>query len=161
MSGTNLKKDELVLKVRAGLKEYSKWSIILHQSIADSLNLNITDNKCLDFIYEMGSVTAGQLAEFAGLTTGAITALVDRLEKNGFVKRDKDVSDRRKVVIKPIKSRNTGNVPVLFDSMNKDYEEFLSKYTEQELTFILDFILKSNSVTHEKAKQIQRDNENK
>src|SRR5215475_6910292 len=79
----------------------STQTVFLHQAIAQSVGLNATDTKCIDLILRSpgGRVTAGWLSEATGLTTGAITHIVDRLEKRRFIKRVRDAGDRRKVFI--------------------------------------------------------------
>src|SRR5882757_4375726 len=73
---------------------------LMHQHlIAQRIGLNVTDAECIDFLQEMGPSTAGALAKATGLTTGAITNVIDRLEKAGFVKRGPDPKDRRKVIV--------------------------------------------------------------
>ncbi|MEI0739782.1 MarR family transcriptional regulator [Paenibacillus sp. JTLBN-2024] len=72
------------------LRQNSARAVMLHQLISEKLGLNATDHKCLDFLNRTGPVTAGQLAELTGLTTGAVTNVIDRLEQAGYVVRDKD-----------------------------------------------------------------------
>src|SRR6266852_1771624 len=82
-------------------REMSAATIMFHQAIADRLGMNITDHKCADILSRTGPITAGELAQRTGLTTGAITGVIDRLEKAGFVCRAKDPSDRRRVILSP------------------------------------------------------------
>src|SRR5271154_1800305 len=77
-------------------------TIMFHQSVADRLGLNVTDHKCLDFLLLHGASTAGELAQRSALTTGAITAVLDRLEKAGYVLREADPTDRRRVIVHPV-----------------------------------------------------------
>jgi len=74
---------ELMLAV----KNFTRSTLILQHVIADDMGLNVTDAECIDFLQEMGPSTAGDLAKATRLTTGAITNVIDRLEKAGFVKR--------------------------------------------------------------------------
>ena len=69
------------------------------QAIADHVGMNRTDMRCLDLIDQSSGMTAGELARAAGLTSGAVTAVVDRLEKAGMAKRVADPADRRRVRI--------------------------------------------------------------
>lgn len=152
------KKTELKKILLEELKENSKCAIMLHQTIADTLNLNITDHKCLDFINRSEGVTAGQIAEFAGLTGGAVTALIDRLEKGGYIIRDKDPNDRRKVIIRSTAGSDDMNAASLhlketFSSLDKAVDELLSTYDENELSIILSFI---NSLNIESSKIIKK-----
>jgi DNA-binding MarR family transcriptional regulator len=69
------------------------------QAVADHLGMNRTDMRCVDLIDQAGGMTAGELARAAGLTTGAVTAVIDRLERAGMARRVPDASDRRRVRI--------------------------------------------------------------
>ncbi len=75
-------------------RDLSTETILLHQAIADRLGLNPTDHKCLSLLLDAGEpITAGELAVRTGLTTGAITGIVDRLERARFVRRERDPND--------------------------------------------------------------------
>src|SRR5438309_4257603 len=81
------------------LRRSSAQGVIFGQTVANVAGISSSDLECLDFLNLEGRVTAGRLAEMTGLTTGAITGVVDRLEKAGLVRRERDESDRRKVYI--------------------------------------------------------------
>ena len=81
------------------IRAYQTSTDNFDQAIADHLGMNRTDMRCIDLIDQAGGMTAGELARAAGLTTGAVTAVVDRLEKAGMAKRAADLSDRRRVRI--------------------------------------------------------------
>ncbi len=83
----------------AGIRELTRSTLMHQYMIARRMGLNVTDAECLDYLMEHGACTAGELAELTRLTTGAITAAIDRLENKGFVKRQRDGLDRRKVVV--------------------------------------------------------------
>src|SRR6516225_8407122 len=95
------KRRELLDKLWELGRSMSTQTVFLHQAIAESVGLNATDTKCIDLILRgpKGAVTAGWLSEATGLTTGAITHILDRLEKRRFIKRVRDPRDRRKVHI--------------------------------------------------------------
>src|SRR5436309_12984008 len=84
------------------MRRASGLGAIFSQAVADSAGVSSSDLECLDFLNLEGRVTAGRLAEVTGLTTGAITGVVDRLEKGGLVRRERDADDRRKVVIRTV-----------------------------------------------------------
>ncbi|MFO0661835.1 MAG: MarR family transcriptional regulator [Polyangiaceae bacterium] len=88
-------------------RELSTRTILFHQSVAENLGLNVTDHKCLDFVLRAGEeeITAGRLSELTGLTTGAVTGVLDRLERAGFIQREKDPRDRRQIVIRALPER--------------------------------------------------------
>ena len=76
-----MRKEEIIEAINDKFREMSTETIMFHQAVADILGLHITDHKCLDFIYRFGAMPAGRLADLTGLTTGAVTGIIDRLEK--------------------------------------------------------------------------------
>jgi DNA-binding MarR family transcriptional regulator len=97
-----------------------------------------SDPECLDLLILEGRVTAGRLAEVTGLTTGAITGVVDRLEKAGFVHRERDESDRRKVFIVTV-PENVARVGRYYVPMQEAMHRLWSTYSEAELQLLLRF----------------------
>lgn len=95
--------------------------------------------ECLDFLNLEGRVTAGRLAEVTGLTTGAITGVVDRLEKAGFVRRERDANDRRKVFIAII-PENIAKVGRFYEPMQRAVLKDWESYTDAELRLLLRFM---------------------
>jgi hypothetical protein len=92
-----------------------------------------------------GPITAGRLAELTGLTTGAITGVLDRLERAGFVARDQDPSDRRRVVVRCTPER-APDVGPLFMPLRDGMIAFCERYTDAELRLILEFMQSSEAV---------------
>lgn len=128
------------------LRQNSARAVMFHQLISEKLGLNATDHKCLDYLNRSGPVTAGQLAQLTGLTTGAVTSVIDRLEQAGYVVRDKDPNDRRRVVVKPVPA-GADNISPLFQSIMDSTLELLSRYDEQQTLLLLDFIKRCNEMT--------------
>src|SRR5205809_8022909 len=89
----------LLQELEHALRRSSAQGVIFGQTVANVAGISPSDLECLDFLNLEGPVTAGRLAEVTGLTTGAITGVVDRLEKAGLVRRERDADDRRKVDI--------------------------------------------------------------
>ena len=102
-----------------------------------------------------GPITAGELARRTGLTTGAITGVVDRLERAGFARRARDPDDRRKVIIEPDPKRIDRSIVPLFDSMGRAAARLYERYTAQELSLILDFATRSRAVAEEETRKLQ------
>ncbi|EHB68541.1 MULTISPECIES: MarR family winged helix-turn-helix transcriptional regulator [Paenibacillus] len=144
---------ELLLELR----QNSARAVMLHDLISEKMGLNATDHKCLDFINQAGPVTAGQLAQLTGLTTGAVTSVIDRLEQAGYVIRDKDPNDRRRVVVKLVPERSEQVAPV-FKSLMQSTLQIMGQYTDQELQFILKFIKQCNEMTLDEMKKLKEEN---
>ena len=109
------------------------------QAIADHLGMNRTDMRCVDLIDQAGGMTAGELAKAAGLTSGAVTAVIDRLEKAGMAKRVADPADRRRVRIEvtPRLWKLTG--PLLMPFIEES-QAILVDYTTEELERFAEFL---------------------
>lgn len=153
---TNLPERAELLRANLQLgRELSARTMMFHAAIAEQVGLSATEHKALDLLSRAGALTAGQLAELTGLTTGAITGLIDRLEKVGFVKREKDPSDRRKVVIYPLMEKIEQEIVPLFASMSQQMETLLSRYSDQELALIHDFVTRSVAVLQEETILLQ------
>ena len=129
---------------RAG-RQLSAATIMFHQAVADRLGLNLTDHKCIDLLASKGLMTAGELADATGLTTGAITGVIDRLEGAGFVRREDDPNDRRRVILRVIPKRYRG-IARLFESLAGAMIELGARYSERDLATIVDFMTRSHQV---------------
>ena len=125
-------------------------TIMFHQSVADRLGLNVTDHKCLDFLLLDGPLTAGDLAQRTSLTTGAITSVLDRLEKAGFVRRQADPNDRRRVIVHPVVER-MGQIGALFSDLSSRMQQMAARYSPAELAVIMDFMNRSCEILREAA----------
>ena len=133
----------LVFDLMMAVRKLTRSSLMLQYAVAEKMKLNATDAECIDFLMEMGPSTAGDLAKVTRLTTGAITNVIDRLEKAGFVKRETDPHDRRKVIIRFIPKKHA-KTKHYYDAMSADVHELFSGYSESKLNSILDH---SNSLT--------------
>lgn len=107
--------------------------------------------KCAELLVRMGPMSAGKLAELAGLTTGAITGIVDRLENAGWAKRVADPNDRRRVIIHP-GPQETDVVDGLYNSYVDSLTGLLERYSDSELVLITEFIQGLIQLNHEQAK---------
>src|SRR4030081_3605831 len=122
-------------------RELSAHTVMFHTAVAERMRLGVTDHKAFDFILRQGPVTAGQLAEITGLTTGAVTGVIDRLEKTGYVERVRDAADRRKVLVRPaLAPARERQCCQLFDSLSKSFDKVAAGYSDRELSVILDFM---------------------
>src|SRR5690349_10600805 len=87
------------------LRRLSAYTVLFNEAVADRLGITLTDLKCSSLLDLQGRMSAGQLAEITGLTTGAITGAIDRLEKAKLARRLADPEDRRKVIVESVKQR--------------------------------------------------------
>jgi DNA-binding MarR family transcriptional regulator len=136
-------------------RELSTVNVLFQHAIAERIGLNPTDYRCWQTLSEAGPVPAGHLAELAGLTTSAMTGIIDRLEKAGLVRRRADPHDRRRVIIEPIQERRTEIGP-LYGSLYQSMSSLFEEYNEYDLTVIRDFIRKSIGVMRVELVKLQK-----
>jgi DNA-binding MarR family transcriptional regulator len=120
------------------LRRSSAQGVIFGQTVANTVGISGSDLECLDFLNLEGRVTAGRLAEVTGLTTGAITGVVDRLERAGLVRRERDPADRRKVFI-AIVPENVAKVGRFYEHMQRGMVKLWESYSDAELRLLLEF----------------------
>ncbi len=112
-------------------RETSALTILFHSRVAEVMGLSTTDEKCLDLALRSdGPITAGRLAELSGLSTGAVTGVIDRLEKAGYVRRVRDPHDRRKVLVEVTMPED--RFGHLFVGARETLREVLSQFTPEE-----------------------------
>ena len=128
----------LLQELEHAVRRSSAQGVIFGQTVANVAGISGSDLECLDFLNLEGRVTAGRLAELTGLTTGAITGVVDRLEKAGLVCRERDEADRRKVFI-TIVQENVAAIGRLYVPMQQAMHKLWSTYTDAELRLLLRF----------------------
>jgi DNA-binding MarR family transcriptional regulator len=135
-------------------RELSEQMARYHQALAERLGLTLSDHKALDLVCNAGTLTAGQLAEQINLTSGAVTGLIDRLERAGLVRREHDPQDRRRVIVHPCVSGDGGlsalNVP-LMDAV----AGLCARYSDEELAVIEDFTQQMVTVLQGEVARLQ------
>jgi DNA-binding MarR family transcriptional regulator len=155
MSRDSRKRAELLASLNEEFRQLSTATVWFHQAIADRLGMNVTDHKCLDILLWTGPITAGELAERTGLTTGAITGVIDRLEKAGFARRAKDPGDRRRVMIEPIQKQIESAIYPLFESMAAASRELCECYSTDELAVMRDFTTRARQMATEETRKLR------
>ncbi len=123
----------------AGTRRTGSLFQLLGQAAADRIGINATDLNCLNILSFSGETTAGELARATGLTTASITGVADRLEEAGFVRRERDPRDRRRVVIRLVLERALSDVAPVFLPMVRDWQQMADRYTDDELRLIVEF----------------------
>ena len=141
-------------RIRRLSQLYSYTSIQMHEAIARKAGLSGTDHKYLGFLIQRGQMTAGELSNLTGLTTGAVTGLIDRFEKKKLVKRQFAQDDRRKVIIEP----NTENIMALFVPLYKEFrkksEKLIASFSNKEIKIIETYFLKAIEIMNETTNKL-------
>lgn len=129
--------------------------IAFHDAVAHKAGMGISENKCLGVLALTGPTTAGQLARESGFTTGAITGIVDRLEKAGLVRREANPDDRRSVIIRPLQQeRRLKQVKPMFQSLTEAMADLRKEYTESELATIYDYLARTTDILKAEAQKL-------
>lgn len=135
--------------------ELSTATILFHEAIAGRLSLNATDMKCLTFINSAKfPATAGDIAQFTRLTTGAVTGILNRLEKAKLISRKQDDQDKRKVILVPNETAFKKIRP-LYQSLRQSIEKLVSSYSEEDLQVIADFLERSTTILELEAAKLR------
>ena len=122
-------------------REFSTAIVMFHEAVGRLMGLSAVERKCIDVLRRLGPVTAGTIAEHTGLTTGAVTGLMDRLEKAGYVRRERDPNDRRKVVVHLLPNEQLDTLLAkAFGPFGEDMAKIAARYTPAEHRAIADWI---------------------
>jgi DNA-binding MarR family transcriptional regulator len=130
------------------VRDQAGRTVILHQAAADRFGLNSTDIKCLDLARNQARLTAGRLAEMTGMSTSAITSVLDRLERRGLIERRRDPGDRRKVIVAAT-GAHVADGDAIFERILQTLHAVLAEYDERTLEIILDFTVHLTAATRE------------
>jgi DNA-binding MarR family transcriptional regulator len=132
------------------MRRHTTAAVLFHHAVAERLGLGPTDHKCLDLLREHGALTGSRLAWITGLTSGAITGVIARLERAGFVDREPDPHDRRKQILRPAPGR-IREIDAVLDPIRRDVAALLERFDDHQLSAIADFLAGSTEVAHRHA----------
>jgi DNA-binding MarR family transcriptional regulator len=148
--------DESVKNVRRLTQHYAYTSLQMHEAVARNAGIPGTDHKYLGFLMQKGRMTAGELATLTGLTTGAVTGLIDRMEKKKLVKRQFADDDRRKVFIEP----NTENIMALLEPLYREFrsntEKLIASFSHKELKVLENYFSKAIELMNETTNKLNK-----
>ena len=132
-------------------------SSMLLNAYADRLGLHSTDWGCVLLLNEAlpMPLTAGQLAELTGLTTGAVTGVLDRLENAGYVRRERDPADRRRVIVRLV-PEEMARIQPMFDGMIADIVAMHRDYSDDQLAVTIEMLTRSSEILRTHARRIRR-----
>jgi DNA-binding MarR family transcriptional regulator len=147
---------DTILAVLTALRETSANSVMYSQATADRAGLHTTDMECLDHLLLRGPMTAGRLSELTGLSSGTMTALIDRLEHAGYVRRERGTRDRRQVVVVPVEEKVDRDLTPITQPLGEAVYVALQAYSEQELQLILRFLNQGNAIALQEITALRR-----
>ncbi|GAB2700702.1 MarR family winged helix-turn-helix transcriptional regulator [Nocardia thraciensis] len=130
-------KADLGEKLTLAAQRNATDAVMMHQAVADLLGLHVTDLRCLNLLRLGGPATPGELATRTGLTTGAVTRMIDRLLTAGFVTREHDAQDRRRVIVTAVEDRIAEIAPH-YELLAREFGKIMGDYSTEQLELLLE-----------------------
>jgi len=154
--GSQETRARLLEELARELRQLNGLSASFFRAAAARIGVTVTDMQVIENLASTGPTTAGQLAELTGLTTGAITGMLNRLEEAGLVRRERDPDDGRRVIVRlaPDKDQIRGMGPY-FDSIGKAWDEMASHYDDEQIAFLVEFLKRGNALSRQEILRLQ------
>jgi DNA-binding MarR family transcriptional regulator len=154
--GSQETRAQLLEELARELRQLNGLSASFFRAAAARIGVTVTDMQVIENLASTGSMTAGQLAELTGLTTGAITGMLNRLEEAGLVRRERDPEDGRRVIVRlaPDKDQIRGMGPY-FDAIGKAWDEMASQYDDEQIAFLVAFLKRGNALSRQEILRLQ------
>ena len=152
---TNSKKTDLKKRALAAVRDYGVNLTHFRNAMNEWAGLNATDMECLRLLFQKGIATPSELARYTGLTSGATTAMLDRLERAGLIARRPNPNDRRGSLIAPAES-SAEKAASWFESARKAQDELVSSYSESDLEIIADVFERFAKLWDQEREKVQR-----
>jgi DNA-binding MarR family transcriptional regulator len=150
-SRAKMLKQEIVEALRRNVEHVA----LFQSAVAVRLGLSAADNKCLQILLRQGAQSAGELAEQVGLTTGAITGVVDRLERLGYVTREPNPNDRRVVMVAPVYEKAGVATDAVFEGIKSRTSEFVRGHSNSQLAMILEFLIQIDEIFDQETQTLR------
>jgi len=155
-SGSQEKHAALLGKFARELRQFTGLGASFFRAAAARLGMTVTDMQVIDLLESSGPSTAGQLADLTGLTTGAITGMLNRLEETGLVRRERDPNDGRKVIVRLERGKDEMHkIGPIFDSLWKAWDVLASDYDDEQIAFLLEFLKRSNALARQEIARLR------
>jgi DNA-binding MarR family transcriptional regulator len=139
-------------------REFSTAVVLFHDAVGRRLGISGTERKLLDVLDRLGPSTAGALAEHTGLTTGAITGVVDRLVRAGYVQREPNPRDRRSVIVSRLPSPALQRLqPEVFAPLGQAIADLSAQYRPAELASIASYLVGLTDILREQTARLHEE----
>jgi len=152
---TNSKKTDLKKRALTAVRDYGVNLTLFRNAMSEWAGLNVTDMECLRLLFLKGVASPSELSRHTGLTSGATTAMLDRLERAGLIERRPNPNDRRGSLIAPAES-SAEKAASWFESARKAQDELVSSYSESDLEIIADVFERFAKLWDQEREKVQR-----
>lgn len=153
---TRASRPALVQQLDRAIRTAGAQSVLMSTVVANQAGIHSTDLECLDLLYLNGPLTAGALAQLTGLTTGAITAALDRLEAAGYLRRERDTADRRRVVVTPA-AKALKRLQPMYAPLGEAMMRLNREFSDRDLAVIVDYLTRANDIAREHIVRLQQE----
>jgi DNA-binding MarR family transcriptional regulator len=148
-------KQDLEHQVIMGAREYGISTVLFRNAVGSKIGVNVTDMECLALLFFKGISTPTELSKYTGLSSGATTAMLDRLEKAKLIKRRPNPKDRRGTLIL-VEKNSVQTVGPLFASTREAQDKLVASYSEEELKIISDFFKRFTEIWEQGRGQLTK-----
>jgi DNA-binding MarR family transcriptional regulator len=143
-------------EIKESLRELSLQLTLLNHQVVGHLDLNDVDLSCLELLARRGPLSPSALARLAGLHPATVTGVLDRLERGGWVARERDAADRRAVTVRALRERGAELIH-LYSGMNASMDEVCAEYTDAELKVLADFLRRTAEAGQQATDRLAED----
>ena len=155
-SGSQEKRAEALGELARELRQFNGLGASFFRAAAARIGMTVTDMQVIDSLDSIGPTTAGQLADLTGLTTGAITGMLNRLEEAGLVRRERDPNDGRRVIVRLVPGKDEMHeIGPIFASIGKAWDDMASHYDDEQIAFLLEFLKRSNAMSRKEIVRLR------
>src|SRR5947207_12807791 len=145
--GSQEKRVEVLEELARELRQFNGLGASFFRMAAARVGMTVTDMQVIDILDSTGPATAGQLADLTGLTTGAITGMLNRLEEAGLVRRERDPNDGRRVIVRLERGKDEMHkIGPIFDSLGQAWDELALDNEDWKTAFLREFLKRSNAI---------------
>ena len=155
--GRSAERQELEGEFLLAMRRNGSIMQLLGQVSAERIGINATDLNCLNIVALAGPMTAGELARETGLTTASITGVLDRLEEGGFVRRERDPKDRRRVIVTLNPGPGLREIGPTFGPLVRAWREAAAAYSDEELRLLLGFQRRLEGIVRDQLARLRGD----
>ncbi len=155
-SGSQERRAQLLGELTRELRQFTGLGAAFFRAAAARLGMTVTDLEVIELLESAGPLTAGQLADLTGLTTGAITGMLNRLEKSGLVLRERDPDDARRVIVRLAPGQESlRDIRATLDSLGVAWDDVVSDYDDERIAFLLDVLKRGAIQTREEIARMR------
>lgn len=144
----------LITSVAREIAEFQNAGNLVDDAVAQRLGINRTDQRCLGLLWDQGAMSAGQLATATELSPGAMTTALDRLERLGYIRRVRSLTDRRGVIVE-ITPAAQQLIEAFYGPIGREGIAQLEQYSDAELALLRDFLRKGRELQMRHAARIR------